>query len=155
MNKRLTLGLTVLALTSTSLASTWNAYDHMLYQLQRQGYEETVRSVNGYLPEGQEAQWTFRGLAGDAYAAFAVCDEDCSGLSVEVYDQQGRLVDSDSGTETPLATFDVGAPRPIPWWSKCSSVPTPPALIGWALPTMTANLTRSPEPHRCLQAASV
>lgn len=35
-------------------------------------------------------------------------DEDCSGLSVEVYDQQGRLVDSDSGTETPLATFDVG-----------------------------------------------
>ena len=68
----MTLGLTVLALTSTSLASTWNAYDHMLYQLQRQGYEETVRSVNGYLPEGQEAQWTFRGLAGDAYAAFAV-----------------------------------------------------------------------------------
>ena len=108
MNKRLTLGLTVLALTSTALASTWDAYDHMLYQLQRQGYEETVRSVNGYLPEGQEAQWTFRGLGGDAYAAFAVCDEDCSGLGVEVYDQQDRLVDSDSGTETPLATFDVG-----------------------------------------------
>ena len=107
MKKLLIAGLTAFAFASTALAGTWDAYDRVLSDLEDQGYTETVRAVKGSLAEGQEARWVFRGLAGDAYAAFAVGDEDVSGLSVRVYDQAGRLVDADEGEGQgrPLVTF--------------------------------------------------
>ncbi|MEN9220392.1 MAG: hypothetical protein Q6K99_02635 [Thermostichales cyanobacterium BF4_bins_65] len=59
------------------------------------GFELTHSPFLGSLPHNTREDVTLNLRAGVSYAIIAVCDEDCTDLDLELYDPQGRLVDSD------------------------------------------------------------
>jgi hypothetical protein len=67
------------------------------------GYGAMFNPARGELRDGSSITWTVPLRAGTEYKLFGACDEDCGDVDLELYDENGYLVDEDAaGDDYPI-----------------------------------------------------